>query len=110
MNPETEDREHQFLAEIEEGIRIANRQIIHQRIPALSADALMPLAISVARLRARYLETAFRISSRDGGEPLDDAEVAELRRQRETYEEGRHAFEALRHAVASGYIETGSAD
>ena len=101
-------KQQRFLMEIEQGIRVANRKVIHQSIPPITADTLLPFAVSVARLRARYLEAAFRFAEKDSGDLLDDSEISELRRQRQMYEEARDAFEALRHAIERGYVEVGA--
>ena len=94
-----------FLNEIEQGIRIANREIIHSRIPALDKDTVLSFAVAIARLRARYLEASFRAAETDKGEPLDQSEVNQLRMHREAYEEARLAFEALRYAIEQGYVD-----
>ncbi len=100
-------KERRFLMEIEQGIRDANQKIIHQRIPPITTENLLPFAVSVARLRARYLEAAFKFTEKGCADPLDEAEVRELRLQREMYEESRNAFEAMRHAIERGYVEIG---
>lgn len=94
-----------FLNEIEQGIRIANREIIHSRIPALDKDTVLSFSVAIARLRARYLEAAFRAAETDKGEPLDQSEVNQLRTHREAYEEAKLAFEALRYAIEQGYVD-----
>ena len=101
------DKQRRFLLEVEHGIRLANREIIHQRIPDLSSESILPFAISVARLRARYLEAAFRFSEKDHGDPLDEMEIENLRRARQMFEEARDAFEALRVAIERGYVDIG---
>lgn len=94
-----------FLNEIEQGIRIANREIIHTRIPALEKDTVLFFAVAIARLRARYLEAAFRAAGIDKGEPLDQSQINQLRTHREAYEEAKMAFEALRYAIEQGYVD-----
>lgn len=94
-----------FLNEIEQGIRIANREIIHSQIPALNKDTVLAFAVAIARLRSRYLEAAFRAAETDKGEPLDQSEVTQLRTHRESYEEAKLAFEALRYAIEQGYVD-----
>lgn len=94
-----------FLNDVEQGIRIANREIIHARIPALTTDTVLKFAVAIARLRAGYLETAFRAAGSDNGEPLDQAAVDDLRTHREAYEEAKKAFEALRYAIELGYVD-----
>ncbi len=98
-------KQKRFLLEIEQGIRETNQKIIHQRIPPVTADNFLHFANSVARLRARYLEAAFKFAAKADDAPIDDSEVAELRRQRVNYHEARDAFEALRHAIDRGYVE-----
>ncbi len=97
-----------FLAHIEQGLRVANRQIIHERIEALSTDAILAFAVSVGRLRARYLKAAFELAINEQGDPPDRAQIDELRTRREMYEEARAAFEALREAIEKGYIDIDS--
>jgi len=99
--------QQRFLLEIEQGIREANRETIHERIPPITAENLLPFALSVARLRARYLEAAFKFAEKASGDPINDSEVEDMSRQRRTYEEARDAFEALTHAIERGYVEIG---
>ena len=101
--------EKRFLAEIEQGIRFANREIIHQRIPSLTTQHILSFAVAVGRLRARYLEAAFKLGVHDSGEAPDKAEVEELRLRREMFEEARDAFEALREAIHKGYVDVDKA-
>ena len=94
-----------FLAQIEQGLRVANRQIIHERIDALSTEAILAFAVSVGRLRARYLKAAFELAINEQGDPPDRAQIDELRTRREMYQEARTAFEALREAIEKGYVD-----
>lgn len=100
-------REQRFLEDVERGIREANLEIIHERISPITLDNLMPFATSVARLRARYLEVAFKFTEKTTGDTLEDSEIEELRRHRMAFEEARDAFEALRHAIERGYVDLG---
>ncbi|MDP6573562.1 MAG: hypothetical protein QGI06_08640 [Rhodospirillales bacterium] len=92
-----------FLGEIEQGVRLANREIIQAAIPDLTKDAILTLAVVVGRLRARYLKVAFGLSVNEEGEIPNTADIAEVRKRRENFEEARDAFEALRHAIEKGY-------
>jgi hypothetical protein len=94
-----------FLRDVEQSIAEANRQIIHDNIPGLTKSAVMPLAESVARLRARYLQAAFDVAQKDEGQGPDLNEIKTLRRYRESYEETRAAFDALIHAIERGYVD-----
>ena len=94
-----------FMIETEQAIRLANNEVIHQRIPKLTRDQVVAFAITVARVRARYLEAAFKISEKHNGETLGDSEIISLERQRKAFEEARAAFEALTHAIERGYVD-----
>jgi len=98
-------QQKRFLGEIEQGIRAANRQLIHQRVPSLDRDSILNFAVAVGRLRARYLEAAFKLGVNEHGDPPDQAEINELRIRREMFEEARSAFEALREAIEKGYLD-----
>ena len=101
-------KEQRFLEEVERGIREANLEVIHERISPITPENLLPFATCVARLRARYLEAAFKFTEKNSGDTLEDSEIEELRRHRTAFEEARDAFEALRHAIERGYVEIGS--
>jgi len=97
------ERKH-FLGEIEQAIRLANRKIIRRRIPSLDKEAILKLAVSIAKLRGHYLEAAFKMAARDDGERPSVEDVNELRERRQAFEEARSAFDALRDAVEKGYL------
>lgn len=93
-----------FLAEIEQGIRYANREIIRKHVPHIDRDRILSFAVAVGRLRARFLEAAFRLGDDDHGEAPNEAEIKELKLRREMFEESRQAFEALTDAIMKGYV------
>ena len=95
--------EQRFLEELDQGVRLANQEIIHQRIPNLDRERALVFAVTVARLRADYLDLAFKQCV--AGTEATAADVAELRQKRELYEEARDAFGALRQAIERGYID-----
>ena len=107
MTKDIETRNLHFLKEIEQAIQVANREILSQRIPPITKENILPLAISVARLRGNYLAEAFRIAEHDAGEAPAEDEIKALRHQREMYEEARLAFESLTHSLERGYLELG---
>lgn len=94
-----------FLNEIEQGIRIANREIIHSRLPTMNKNTILSFAVAIARLRANYLEATFNAAGQDNGEALTTEQVDHIRIQREAYEEAKKAFEALRYAMEQGYVD-----
>ena len=97
-----------FLNELDLGVRAANQEIIHERIPDLDREKAFVFATMVARLRADYLDAAFKHCSPGAQSGLQDIE--ELRAKRLTYEEARDAFQALRHAIEVGYIDIAQMD
>ncbi|MBC8338310.1 MAG: hypothetical protein ISR51_05955 [Rhodospirillales bacterium] len=102
-----EFKSQHFLMEIEQAIQVANKEILSQSLPAMTKENILPLAISVARLRSQYLAEAFRIAESDGGDAPSEEEIATLKKNREMYEEAREAFESLIHVIERGYVELG---
>lgn len=97
--------EQLFFDELEQGIQVANREIIGARIPELNKDKVHALAVMVGRLRASYLELAFQMCAAGDDAAPDPTVVAGLRERRRMFEEARDAYEALRRAIERGYIE-----
>jgi hypothetical protein len=95
----------QFLANVEKMVRTANREIIHRHIPVFSTDDVTRLAVAVAELRARYLVAARRLIEHERGVVPDTADMVQLAKAREMFDEAVHAFEALRRAIERGYVE-----
>jgi len=89
-----------FMEEIEMAIRAANQEIISRKLPHLNRDSFFKLAVSIARLRAQYLEAVMSMDW-DHGDPEG---LAQVEKRRTLYEEARTGFEALQHAFERGYI------
>lgn len=98
-------KQKRFLGEIEQGIRLANTEIIHKQVHELSKDKILTLAVAVGRLRARYLDAAVHMPIGEGGEPPEAAIVEDLRTKRLLFEEAKASFEALVDAIEKGYID-----
>ena len=94
-----------FMGVVEQGIRAANREIIHKHVDSVDHETVLKLGVSVAKLRAKYLETAFNAAVEDHGAALSNDEVSGLRDAREMYEETRAAFSALTDAIEKGYVD-----
>ncbi|MBB4265379.1 hypothetical protein [Roseospira visakhapatnamensis] len=100
-----DDRAHmlahrRFMEEVEMAVRAANQEIISHKIPHLDRKAFFRLAVSIARLRANYLDAVIAVD-------WDHADVDEMMRVqglRTLYEEARAGFEALQQAFERGYI------
>ena len=97
---------NKFQLEMEQAITMANREVMKAaKIPPVNQGAVLPLAVSVARLRAEYLKASIALGASRGNELPVEAELAELSKHRKAYEEGVSAFEALMRAIERGYIE-----
>jgi hypothetical protein len=105
LDPKQLAAQHQFLEQMQIAVTLANREVIHRKIPNLTPDTFQQLAVMVARFRADYLEAAIRLSTSD---THDTKELAELKRMRELFDEGCAAFEALERAIERGYVDFGS--
>jgi hypothetical protein len=105
MTDGMDDRAHmiahrRFMEEIEMAVRAANQEIIGRKLPNLNRDSFFKLAVSIARLRAQYLDAVMNMDWEHG----DPDSMAEVERQRVLYEEARVGFEALQHAFERGYV------
>ena len=100
--------QQKFLQDIEQGIRIANREIIHERLPTITEDMVLKFAVTVSRCRADYradyLESAFKMIVEGGSIPGADV-MTELNERREAYLLARNAFDALQKAIERGYVD-----
>ena len=92
-----------FFGKIEQGIRAANRQIIHKRIDNMDKDTILGFAVAVGRLRARYLQAAFKLGVDEHGNPPDREMIKELK---DWDAVGRAAQEA----VEKGYVDIAGID
>ena len=93
-----------FLVDVERGIQLANREIIHQRISEVTSKSFLAMAVMVSRFRVTYLEAAQTLAADVKAAPQPQA-IGDLRAKRETYEEAVAAFEALRRAIEQGYVD-----
>src|SRR3974377_235230 len=84
--------QRQFLEQLELAVAVANREVIHKQVANLDQATFQQLAVMVAKFRASYLEAAIKLANSPGS--CDGDCLADLRRKREFYDEGRAAFEA----------------
>ena len=93
-----------FMNEVEQGIRIANMEIIHSSISHLTRDKVLAFAVVVGKLRASYLEAAFSLAGTAQDSMPSENTVGDLKLKREMFEEAKTAFEALTDAIEKGYV------
>ncbi len=98
-----------MFQEFEQAIRESNRTAIAAATGGISKEHVLRVAITVSRLRARYLKEVLKLSAESGDRALDPTAILDLRQMREAYEEALHGFSALRHALERGYIELSGA-
>ncbi len=94
-----------FLMTAEQSIRLANKEIIHKVIPPVTTERMLSFAVSVAKLRAQYIEAAFNFADNNTGEAQQNSDaIEELSTYRKQFEETRDAYTALQRAVEVGYV------
>lgn len=106
IDPKELQAQRQFMEKLEMAVAVANREVIHNQIPNLSAETFQTLAVMVARFRANYLEAAIKLSASPNA--CDQKCLDDLKAKRQLYEEGRAAFEALERAIERGYVYMGA--
>ena len=91
-----------MFQELEHAIKDLNREKISEITGSVSKQAFIDVAISTARLRARYLSKVIELQSSDDIKP---DEISALRGSRLMYEEALDGFAALQHALNRGYFD-----
>ena len=98
-------KNQRFLRETEQVIRLSNNEVIHKRIPPINTERMVSFAIVVAKLRAQYIESAFKFAdTKHADDDIGEAEVNEISLRRRRFEEARDAFIALQRAIELGYM------
>ena len=92
-------RHRRFVAEIQQAIRLANREVLHPVMDPLTEQRIISVAVEVAKRRAAYMKATLDLggSSKPSGE--------ELRNLRLAYEESRDAFSELMTTIERGYVD-----
>ena len=100
-----EDRElRRLFFEIDHRITNLNTKRISSATGNVSRGQLVALCSTIAGLRAAYIEKVRSLTDyATNPERLSDT-VNDIRTTREAYDEALEGFNALRHAVARGYI------
>jgi hypothetical protein len=83
----------------------ADREIMRRELPVLGHDEIQFLVVAGAEARARWLRRALDLAKTKV--PPTPAEVDELARLRNAYDEFVSAFEAARRVVERGYSKLG---
>lgn len=98
-------KNQRFLRETEQAIRITNNEVIHKQVPPITQERMLSFAVAVAKLRAEYIDMAFKFAdARHPTGAAGAAEINELELTRKRFEEARDAFIALQRAIELGYM------
>lgn len=98
-------KNRRFLSETEQTIRLANNEVIHKQVPPISSERVLSFAVAVAKLRAHYIEAAFKFADLDHAEGDEGiTEIDNLGLSRRRFEEARDAFSAMQRAIELGYM------
>jgi hypothetical protein len=104
----TEDQvrnKSRFMMGMEHVLREINHEIISPAIPNMSVENVVPLMITVARLRAEYLKFAFHLCDDRNEEHPTTEELAKLKHLRERFQEMLAVAKELEHCIDRGYID-----
>ncbi len=93
-------RHRRFVAEIQQAIRHANREVLHPVMDPLTENRVISVAVEVAIRRGAYMKATLNLGE-DSGKPSGE----ELRALRLSYEESRDAFAELMTTIERGYID-----
>ncbi|WP_162912909.1 hypothetical protein [Rhodospirillaceae bacterium SYSU D60014] len=93
----------QFLCYVQSDLRALTRTETVNAVIAVTPSEVERVARAVAKMRGRYLAQVLDLGHADRP-PLTEADVAQLRRAREWYEEVERGFTALRSAIETGEL------
>ena len=98
----------EYVHELEQFSAVEGRKIAQETLIDVRSGEIEGLARLVAGARGRYL--AKLLDTGGGGRPaMQQTEVDELRRFRETYEELREGLNILKEAIEAGEVKVGDA-
>ncbi len=97
-------RKH-FVQEMKNELQSINRIKIQKALPKLKREEILKFAGYVATIRAAYLSKAYNLIRHDDSPLLYLAEVIELKKLREIYEETSLSYTKILYAIEKEYIE-----
>ncbi len=94
-----------FLMALEQVIQVSNREIIHSRIPPITSERMLSFAVTLAKLRAEYIQAAFQFADSNHADGEEVAKgIDNLSICRRQFTEARDAFIALQRAIELAYV------
>lgn len=94
-----------LFQDFERMITAFNTANISAATGGVSVREFLEVARIVSLLRARYLQRVVQLAKVDTLNDLDDTQLAQIREDREAYEEALAGFGALRHALMREYFK-----
>ena len=101
MSDDDLHKHRHFVNEIEQAIRMANREVLHPVVIGMTDKDVIAVAVEVAKRRSAYLKVTIEMGQSVGKKPTGN----ELAPIRANYEESRDAFAELMHSIERGYID-----
>jgi len=102
IDPQEQRRLRGLLEQIDYAAFVANREVIGQMMPALTAANFQRLAVMAATARAKWVAEGLRQS--ESGAPSTPDQIARLTSARTAFEELVEVYDGLRRMVERGYI------
>jgi hypothetical protein len=99
---------NRLLLLLDKELRDSNREAINKEIDHLTIEGLKPVLRMVAKSRAAYLKALFSLSELSTAELPSDEQIAELKKQRNCYEELLAASQAMETAIERNYMDVSS--
>ena len=102
IDPREQRRLRGLLEQIDYAAFVANREVVGQMMPALTAANFQRLAVMAATARAKWVAEGLRQS--ESGAPSTPDQIARLTSARTAFEELVEVYDGLRRMVERGYI------
>lgn len=102
IDPQEQRRLRGLLEQIDYAAFVANREVVGQMLPALTAANFQRLAVMAATARAKWVAEGLRQS--ESGAPSTPDQIARLTSARTAFEELVEVYDGLRRMVERGYI------
>lgn len=102
IDPQEQRRLRGLLEQIDYAAFVANREVVGQMLPALTAANFQRLAVMAATARAKWVAEGLRQS--ESGAPCTPDQIARLTSARTAFEELVEVYDGLRRMVERGYI------
>jgi hypothetical protein len=101
-DPQEQRKLRGLLEQIDYAAFIANREVLGQVLPGVTAATFQKLAVLTSTARAKWVAEGLRLS--ESGAPSTPDQIARITAARTAYEELAEVYEGLRRMVERGYL------